>query len=64
MTNSEVQQAFNEVWGWWKKYRDIQPVQETLDKMAQEGYEIIRKYRAAELVTHMINDMERILERR
>ena len=32
--------------------------------LAQEGYEIIRKYRAAELVTHMINDMERILERR
>ena len=64
MTKDNIRQAFNDVYDWWKKYRDVVADDKILDQMAQEGYEIIRKFQAEELVVHMVNDLVREMEYR
>ena len=64
MSNEEVTRAFNEVFTWWKKYRDKPSEEKLLEQMSKEGYEISRKYHAADLVTHMVNELIRVMESR
>ena len=65
MSNEQIAQAMNDVYNaWWLKWRDVPLTNQNLDRAAQEGYEIIRKYQATELVTHMVNELVRILEHR
>ncbi|MCJ7833849.1 hypothetical protein MUB23_00385 [Cuneatibacter sp. NSJ-177] len=64
MNNKDVTNAFNDIFSWWKKYRDEPPDESLLEQMAKEGYEICRKYFAADLAVHMVDDLVQIIEKR
>lgn len=48
MTNEEIKNLFNDLYGgWWKKYRDISPVTDDVcDKAFNDGKQILEKYGA------------------
>ena len=61
MTNEQVKNVFNDVYVWWKKYREISI---TPKSIIGDADEIMRKYEAEPLAVHMINELVRILEHR
>lgn len=66
MSNKDVSNIFNDVYAWWKKYRDINitPRSKEWKDIMQDVDEIIRKYEAEELVSLMFKGLIRILENR
>lgn len=67
ISNQTIKNIFDEVYNvFWNKYKDLKltPKDKRWEGIMQDVDEIIRKYNAEDLVTHMLNELIRILENR
>lgn len=57
MTNEQISEVFRDVYNiWWKAHRNARTPADA-DRATKEGIEIIRRYDAAPLVYHMVNEL-------
>ena len=65
MSNSEIAQAFRDVYnGWWLRWREAPLTDTNLDQAAKEAFNLGLKYQAEPLVVRMTQDLMRVLEQR
>ena len=65
MSNSEITQAFRDVYnGWWLRWREAPLTDTNLDQAAKEAFNLGLKYQAEPLVVRMTQDLMRVLEQR
>lgn len=65
MSNSEIAQAFRDVYnGWWLRWREAPLTDANLDQAAKEAFNLGINYQAEPLVVRMTQDLMRILEQR
>ena len=63
MDNRQIAAAFRDVNEWWRRCQDRPFSSSDLDQAANQGYAIIRKYDADDLVVHMVNDLMQNMEK-
>lgn len=63
MDNRQIAAAFRDVHEWWRRWEDRTISSDNLDQAANQGYAIIRKYDADDLVVHMVNDLMQNMEK-
>ncbi|MCD8124252.1 MAG: hypothetical protein LUE23_04335 [Lachnospiraceae bacterium] len=64
MTNDQIAAAVRSVYNeWWLRWRNARTPADA-DRATEEGIEIIRRYEAAPLVVHMVNELVNTLSAR